>query len=55
MIHLPESVKALINHISEEYHIKNLKHQSQVKTIQSLLKQETNVTSQYQNYFVGLS
>ena len=45
MIHLPESVKALINHISEDYHLKNLKQHSQVKTIQSLSKQETDVTS----------
>ena len=45
MIQLPESVKALINHISEDYHLKNLKQHSQVKTIQSLSKQETDVTS----------
>ena len=45
MIQLPESVKALISHISEEYHLKNLKHHSQVTIIQSLLKPETDVTS----------
>ena len=45
MIQLPESVKALISHISEEYHLKNLKHHSQVTIIQSLLKSETDVTS----------
>ena len=49
MIQLPESVKALINHVSEEYHLKNLTNPSQVNTIQSLLKLETDVTSLYIN------
>ena len=49
MIQLPESVKALINHVSEEYHLKNLTNPSQVNTIRSLSKLETDVTSLYIN------